>query len=76
MKQGRVRGQHMGTGKGKMANEERKAGEEARETEAERKGPRMESWCRVRAVGDGVRALLGQRAAGVRKGGLGSFSHK
>ena len=39
MKQGRVGGQHMGTGKGKTANEERKAGEEARETEAERKGP-------------------------------------
>lgn len=29
----------MGTGKGKTANKERKAGEEARETEAERKGP-------------------------------------
>lgn len=54
MKQGRVRGQHMGTGKGKRwANEERKAGEEARETEAERKGLRMESWCRVGAAGDG-----------------------
>ena len=38
-------GQHTGTGKGKPANEERKAGEEARETEAERKGPRVKSWC-------------------------------